>query len=208
MQSGPVTKTYDTEDEVVGHTSDHLYKRFHLAYSAPCYWGKLFDDLGFTGDTECAQQILEGTYDFPLDTNIWTKKILQEAHYTFSHMSGAEIAIILTTEDFQDFWRWVNERTSPYFSGITFLHYKAAASNPMLSAMQAAYLTGCACRGLPLARWGIVLTVLLEKVAGNNFIHKLRAICLLEADFNWINKIIFAKRMIGSALVNNLIPGK
>jgi hypothetical protein len=35
--------------------------------------------------------------------------------------------------------------------------------------------------------------VLLEKVAGNNFVHKLRAICLLEADFNWINKIIFAK---------------
>ncbi len=36
-----------------------------------------------------------------LDTNIWTKKILQEAHYTFSHMSDAEIVIIVTTEDFQ-----------------------------------------------------------------------------------------------------------
>jgi hypothetical protein len=85
VQSGPITETYDTEDEVVGHTSNHLSKCFHLAYFAPCYCRKLFDDLGFTGDTECAQQILEGTYDFPLDTNIWTKKILQEAHYTFSH---------------------------------------------------------------------------------------------------------------------------
>jgi hypothetical protein len=123
-------------------------------------------------------------------------------------MSGAETAFIVTTEDFQDFWRWVNERTSSSFSGITFLHYKAAASNPMLSAMHAAYLTACARRGLPLARWGIGFNVLLEKVAGNNFVHKLRAICLLEADFNWINKIIFAKRMIGSALANNLIPGE
>jgi hypothetical protein len=70
MQSGPVTETYDTEDEVVGHAFDHLSKRFRLAYSAPCYCGKLFGDLGFTGDTECAQQILEGTYDFPLDTDI------------------------------------------------------------------------------------------------------------------------------------------
>jgi hypothetical protein len=84
VQTGPVIETYDTEDKVVGRTSDHLSKRFRLAYSAPCYCGKLFDDLGFTGDTECAQQILEGTYDFPPDTNIWTKKILQEAHYTFS----------------------------------------------------------------------------------------------------------------------------
>jgi hypothetical protein len=107
VQSGPVTETYGTEDEVVGHISDHLSKRFHLTYSALCYCRKLFDDIGFTGDTECAQQILEGTYDFPPDTEIWTKKILQEAHYTFSHMSGAEIAIIVTTEDFQDFWRRV-----------------------------------------------------------------------------------------------------
>jgi hypothetical protein len=50
--------------------------------------------------------------------------------------------------------------------------------------------------------------VLLEKIAGNNFVHKLRAICLLEADFNWINKVVFAKQMIGSALERNLIPGK
>ncbi len=50
--------------------------------------------------------------------------------------------------------------------------------------------------------------MLLEKVAGKNFIHKLQEICLLEADFNWINKIIFAKQMIGLALANNLIPGK
>jgi hypothetical protein len=151
VQSGPVTETYDTEDEVVGHTSNHLSKRFHLAYSAPCYCGKLFNDLGFMGDTECAQQILEGTYDFPPDTDIWTKKILQEAHYTFSRMSGAEILTIITTEDFQDFWRRVDERTSSSFSGVTFSHYKAAATNPMLSAIHAANLTACARRGLPLA---------------------------------------------------------
>ncbi len=28
------------------------------------------------------------------------------------------------------------------------------------------------------------------------FVHKLRAICLLKADFNWWNKLIFAKRMM------------
>ncbi len=78
----------------------------------------------------------------------------------------------------------------------------------MLSAMHVAYLTSCAHCSIPLARWGIGLTVLLEKIVGNNFIHKLRVICLLEADFNWINKTIFARRMIGTALEQNLIPGK
>jgi hypothetical protein len=108
-------------------------------------------------------------------------------------MSGAKIATMITTKDFQDYWQHVDERTSSLFSGATFLHYKAASFHTMLLAMHAAYLTVCARKGIPLARWGIGLTVLLEKVVGNNFVHKLRAICLLEADFNWINKIIYAK---------------
>jgi hypothetical protein len=108
-------------------------------------------------------------------------------------MSGAEIATKISTADFQQYWKRVDERTSSLFSGVTFSHYKAVASHSMLSAMHAAYLTVCAQRSIPLACWGINLIVLLEKIVGNNFIHKLRAICLLEADFNWINKIIFAR---------------
>jgi hypothetical protein len=195
-----VINTYDTKWVVVGHTSDHLSECFHLAYYVPCYCGPLFDDLGFMGDTDCAQQILEGTHDYPTDTKIWTKKILQEVHYTFSQISSAEIATTITTEDFQNFWQWFIERTSYSFSGITSLHYKAAALHPMLAVMHAAYLMACTLKGVPLVRWGTGLTVLLEKVVSNNFAHKLQAICLLEADFNWINKFIFAKRMIGLAL--------
>ncbi len=206
VQSGPLITTHDTKEAVVAHTSDHLSERFRLAYSALCYRGQLFDNLGFMGDTECSQQILEGTYDYSPDTDVWTKKILQEAQHTFARMSGEEIATTISTADFQQYLRRVDERTPSLFSGITFSHYKAVASHTMLSAMHATYLTLCARHGIPLARWGIELTVLLEKIIGNNFIHKLRAICLLEADFNWINKIISAQRMIGTALKQNLIP--
>jgi hypothetical protein len=208
VQSGPVINTYDTKGDVVGHTSNHLSKHYCLACSAPCYCGQLFDDLDFMGNTKCAQQILEDTYDYPPDTDIWTKRILQEAHYTFSQMSGAEIAMTITSNDFQNFWQWSNERTSYSFSRIAFLHYKAVTSHPMLVTMHTAYLTGCTRKGVPLVRWGIGLTVLLENMVGNNFVHKLWAICLLKADFNWVNKVIFAKRMIGPALENNLIAGK
>ncbi len=91
VQSGQTTETYSTEQEVFNHTAEHLSKRFCLAYLAPCYKGQLFDDLGFMGDTECSQQILDGTYKYPPDTDIWTKKILQEAQHTFMQMSGIEI---------------------------------------------------------------------------------------------------------------------
>jgi hypothetical protein len=123
-------------------------------------------------------------------------------------MFGTKIATTISTTDFQQYWKRVDEKTSSSFSGVTFSHYKAVASHLMLSSMHAAYLTACARQGIPLAHWGIGLTVLLEKIVGNNFVHKLRVICLLEADFNWINKIIFAKWTIGSALERNLIPGK
>ena len=103
-------------------TSEHLSQRFRLAHSAPCYRGQLFDDLGFTGDTECAQKILEGMYQYPPDTDEWTKKILQEAHITFTQISGAEIGTSITTEDFQNYWKRVDERISSLFSGVTFSH--------------------------------------------------------------------------------------
>jgi hypothetical protein len=160
------------------------------------------------GGTECSKQILEGTYEYPPNTNVWTKKILQKTHHTFSRMSCAEIATTISTTDFQQYWIKVDKQTSSFFSGVTSLHYKAAASHSMLLVMHAAYLSACAQKGVPLARWGIGLTVLLEKIVCNNFFHKLWAICLLEADFNWINKVVVAKRMIGSALERNLIPGK
>ncbi len=115
---------------------------------------------------------------------------------------------MITMEDFQKYWQRVDERTLSSFSEVTFSHYKAAAFHYMLSAMHAAYLTACARKGIPLKRWGVTLTVLLKKIIGNNFVHKLRAIYLLEADFNWMNKMLFAKRMIGMALERKLIPGE
>jgi hypothetical protein len=127
-------------------TSDHLSECFCFPFSAPCYQGQLFNDLGFMGDTECFKQILEGTYEYPPDTDIWTKGILQEAHYTFSHMSGAKITTTNSTMDFQQYWIRVDERTSSSFSSVTFLHYKAVTSHSMLSAMHTAYLSACAQR--------------------------------------------------------------
>jgi hypothetical protein len=59
---------------------------------------------------------------------------LQEAYFTFSQkMSGIEIATMITTEDFQNYWRWMDERTLSSFSGVTFSHYKAAAFHYMLA---------------------------------------------------------------------------
>jgi hypothetical protein len=72
--------------------------------------------------------------------------------------------------------------------------------------MHAANLTLAAPTGVPLARWGNKLTVLLEKVFGNIYIGKMRANCLLEADYIWLNKFVFAKQMMDKAFQGDVIP--
>ena len=63
--------------------------------------------------------------------------------------------------------------------------------------------------GVPLARWGWGLTVLLEKLFGNIlYINKMRAICLLEADYNWLNEYVFAKRMVDRAFSEGIVPAE
>ena len=47
--------------------------------------------------------------------------------------------------------------------------------------------------------------MLLEKVAGNTRIDKLRAICLLEADFDWWLKATFARKMITCMRVTRVL---
>ena len=49
------------------------------------------------------------------------------------------------------------------------------------------------------------VSVILEKIAGNMHAQKLRAILLLEADFNAIYKIIFSTRLIPNIESENTI---
>ena len=52
------------------------------------------------------------------------------------------------------------------------------------------------CTGCPPKRWSRGLTVMLEKIVGLALVNNLRAILLMEANFNMHNKIIFGKRML------------
>ena len=47
---------------------------------------------------------------------------------------------------------------------------------------------------------------MLETMAGLALVNKLRAILLMEADFNMHNKIIFGKQMLDSARAGGMIP--
>ncbi len=86
-------------------------------------------------------------------------------------MSEEEVIDFVTTTDFQQCWLHTDKQIQLSESGIHFGHYKVAARDRFLLALQAAKLMLAATTGIPLARCGNGLTVLLEKVFGNIYIH-------------------------------------
>ncbi len=185
MQTSTGTTKCNTKESVFHHSLEHLSIRFRLACSAPCSSNQLLDKIRHFGNTQCAQDILDGMYTFPPNTNVLTIKILREAHYTYKLLSKESIDTMVSVVDFQNYWQSAYESISSSISHLHFGHYKAASFDRNLSALHASKLSACARKGIPLARWGVGLKVLLKKTRGNNNIDKMRAICLLEGDFNY-----------------------
>ena len=50
--------------------------------------------------------------------------------------------------------------------------------------------------GTPITRWCNGLKVILQNISGNIKMEKQRDILLIEADFNYGNKLLFGSRMI------------
>ena len=153
---------FKTKEGVYQAVSATLIKRFQLALVAQCHRGAFFEDIGHLADGPVAQQILEGTYVYPLDLDPATRLLFEEATATYAALSPSQVATYVTAEDFQHFWQHARERTGSSFSGLHFGHYIAASFCPSLSSLHAAKLTICARNGVSLARWGRGLTALLE----------------------------------------------
>ena len=112
------------EREGVGHIS-RWYKTAQGApiIQDPC----LHQDFGYLADTDAADRVLQGTYDYSANMDPYMKLLLQEAHHILSCMSEEEVVDFVTTTDFQQFWLHADEEIQSSKSGIHFGHYKAAA---------------------------------------------------------------------------------
>ena len=56
---------YDTQDEIVWVVKSRIGTRYRLGKLAPIASSKIHEDLVELADTEIAQRILDGTYNFP-----------------------------------------------------------------------------------------------------------------------------------------------
>jgi hypothetical protein len=141
---------FKTKNRVFQAVSVTLNERFQLALVAQCHRSSFFKDIGHLADRPVAQQILEGTYVYPLDLDHATRLLFEEATATYATLSPTQVATYITVKDFQHFWQTAKERTGSSSSGLHFGHYIAASFCPNLYSLHAAKLFICARNGVAL----------------------------------------------------------
>ena len=173
------------QDDVECHTMNMCTERFHLTEITPPMTEPLCHALGFLGTSVTVRQILADTY-IPLPgIDAITREFLLSLKASGPLDPANRISCEITRQDFQQHWRKSRERTSSSLSGLHYGHYKAAAQSDLLSEMHAIMTELAVTGGAPLARWESGLSVMLEKMKGVIQVDKLRAILLMEADFNF-----------------------
>ena len=116
------------------------------------------------------------------------------------------VSICITPHQWRWYWRAVNKETSSSESGLHFGHYIVGCTSDIITTYHAARLSVVIAHAIQLDRWSQGLTVMLEKMLGVTLVTKLRAILLIETDFNATNKIIYDNRMLEKVREHALMP--
>jgi hypothetical protein len=173
-------------------TSRTMIKRnveqFSHAGATPFGYTELGKDLGYTGDSQMAQYIYDGTLEHDaLSDGAITAIVAQLRKYPAIEKI---LKPVVTPEDFKSAFKCMPEKTASSFSGRGVHHYKACteASDDGLADIQvevhAAMMTVPLDTGFCPERWKQAVGVMFEKGPGIPRSDKLIIIQLLEADLN------------------------
>lgn len=205
-QDGSISE-YNTQSEVQHMIWDKIHReRYHLAEEAPICQGYLRGEFGYNANTPAGDAVLNGTYSPPMDTHAGTQLLFKAIGHLRQCIPPNSVTQIITRQDWQYTWKHKQESTSSSQSGLHFGHYVSGADSDMISDVHALKTSIALHNGIALTRWKSGLCVMIEKSPGVKLISKLRAILLMEADFNAANKIIFGQRMMTNVRRYHLMP--
>jgi hypothetical protein len=177
-----------------------------MAGEAPKCNGELFNKFGYTANTEAARAVLDGTYVAPKGSDQATIDLFAEVAEVRQIIPQNSVAIGISPQQWKRYWKVVNEETSSSESGLHFRHYIVGCTSDIITHYHAARVLVVLAHAIQLERWSRGLSVMLEKTLGVTLVTKLRAILLMEADFNTSNKIVYGNRMMAKVREHDLMP--
>jgi hypothetical protein len=128
-----------------------------------------------------------------------TRELFEEIALIRSMVPSDLVNGLILREHWQQRWKKVKEDTSSSQSGLHFGHYIAGTDCDYISQFHALQVSLALKKGIALERWLNGLSVMLEKMFGVRLVSKLRAILLMEADFNAMNKEVYGVWMLDNA---------
>jgi hypothetical protein len=174
-------------------------EQFGHAGAPPFGFTDLGEELGHTGDSAMAEEILDGTLEHECMKDEAIRAIVQQLkrHVTIKCI----LTPIVYAKDFQSCFKCVPEKTASSYLGRSVPHYKACTDGSKdgladtLAKIHAAMATIPLETGFCLEIWRRTVDIMLEKIPGIARTNKLRIIQLLEADLNQVLRAAFARNI-------------
>ena len=156
----------------------------------------LINDLGFMGNTEACDKILEGTYTVPEGSHKYAQEFFDQfkAPDNITEMASNTIS----PQDFKTGWKKMKEKTSIGISGLHFGHMETCAQDEFIAQVESSISHIPFYSGYTPHAWRTGVNVMIHKKNKSDKITDLRTIVLTEADFNFNNKIL-GKRTLEQA---------
>ena len=176
-------------------------KRFQLAYASPVFNWKIINQIGAFGEKYPSLELIFNNKPLNINdpnTAAFFNLLYQPSSYLINHQ--------VSLQQWNAHWKQSREATASSYSGLHYGHYIAHCNSPIVAASKCQLVNLAISNRTPLKRWLNGVSIMLEKSLGNIQVYKLRAILLLEADFNVINKIIFNTRLMPSLKKFQSIP--
>ena len=161
------------------------------------------NSIGHAADTDIADSILNGHIPESLaDADEYALDIIKE----IANSTLPPLAINFDTSSIKQGFRKWKERTSTSPSGLHLGIWKTLAQSSeneeeqmctnRLWSVHTSLLNIPFITGQPLNRWKKIINSMLEKIPGKPYLHKLRVIHLLEADYNLALKSAFGRQLM------------
>ena len=152
---------------------------------------------------ETQEEILTGKYDVEEELPPECRQILEfmKAEPTIRN----KVNHTTSFEEFQYFIKRATEKSSCSPSGRNYSHYKTLLDEDRFLRIIHGIFDLALDHNIILDRWVQTVTTLMPKDEGPIYVHRLRAIHVVEAELQFFSKRLYAKQMVGLAEKKGLI---
>jgi hypothetical protein len=157
----------------------------------------LVADSRYLGIGRSAQAVLQGSYTPPAHTDDYAKQFTTQLTMPANIHTSGEHPMILTIDQYRNYWKKVKEQTSCFPGPLSFSTQKAGAQDEVVSTFECIMSRILLFGGFTPSRWKECINVMLLKKAGHTHFDALWTIVLFHPDCN------YAMKRVGCRMRNN-----